>query len=257
MRAALFTAALGIVLAGCGASRTNDATDFAAPLPAKGSLAGRETCVSGEYTRLGNRSEGYAAVARGSTRAFRRPDGKVLARFERLNANGVATVFSVLGVVRDERCDAAWYRVQLPIRPNGVTGYVAADNVGLYRVRTRIEVDLSERRIAFFRKDRRLATVTAGIGASDTPTPTGRFYVNQRLRAPDPAGPYGPGAIGISAFSPVLTNWVQGGPIAIHGTNHPESIGQAISNGCLRIANRDLLRLFDAMPEGTPVVIRA
>ena len=42
---------------------------------------------------------------------------------------------------------------------------------------------------------------------------------------PTRSGPFGPGGIGISAFSPVLTGWAQGGPIAIHGTNQPASIG--------------------------------
>jgi lipoprotein-anchoring transpeptidase ErfK/SrfK len=48
-------------------------------------------------------------------------------------------------------------------------------------------------------------------------------------------GPYGPAALGISAFSNVLTGWAQGGPIAIHGTNAPWSIGRAVSNGCIRV----------------------
>ena len=63
-------------------------------------------------------------------------------------------------------------------------------------------------------------------------------------------------AIGISAFSDVLTGWAQGGPIAIHGTNQPWSIGRAASNGCLRVRNAVLQRLFDATLAGTPVVIR-
>jgi lipoprotein-anchoring transpeptidase ErfK/SrfK len=169
----------------------------------------------------------------------------------------VDTVFGVLAVVRDRSCRPAWYRVQLPIRPNGATGYVRADDVALRRVNTRIEADLSERRVDFFRNGRLLLRATAGVGASGTPTPVGRYYVNQRLRAADPSGPFGPGAIGVSAFSPVLTGWTQGGPIAIHGTNDPSSVGRAASHGCIRIANPLLVRMFRAMPEGTPVRIRA
>src|SRR2546423_7621812 len=45
-----------------------------------------------------------------------------------------------------------------------------------------------------------------------------------RLIPTDPSGPYGPGAIGISAFSNVLTGWAQGGPVAIHGTNENAEI---------------------------------
>jgi lipoprotein-anchoring transpeptidase ErfK/SrfK len=72
----------------------------------------------------------------------------------------------------------------------------------------------------------------------------------------DAGGPYGPGAIGISAFSPVLTGWAQGGPIAIHGTNEPWSIGHAVSNGCIRLPNPVLRRLFKQALAGTPVLIR-
>ena len=62
--------------------------------------------------------------------------------------------------------------------------------------------------------------------------------------------------MGISAFSNVLTGWAQGGPIAIHGTNEPWSIGKAVSNGCIRLPNRILRRLFPQALNGTPVLIR-
>lgn len=216
-----------------------------------------ERCDPSREGRLGTARVAYAARARGAVAAFRRPGGQRLRVFQRKNENGVGTVFGVLAAVHDRDCRAVWYRVQLPIRPNGATGYVRADRVRPFLVRTRIEVDLSERRIDFFRNGRRVLTTRAAIGKDGTPTPVGRYYVNQRLLAPDPSGPFGPGAIGISAFSPVLTGWTQGGPIAIHGTNNPSSIGQAASYGCLRIENRLLTRMLHANPEGTPVVIRA
>src|SRR5438094_225790 len=102
---------------------------------------------------------------------------------------------------------------------------------------------------------RRVLSTTAAIGSPATPTPTGRYYVNQRLIPGDPGGPFGPGAIGISAFSDVLTGWTQGGPIAIHGTNAPWSIGKAVSNGCIRVPNPALRRVFAQAIAGTPVII--
>ena len=121
---------------------------------------------------------------------------------------------------------------------------------------TRIVVDLSAKRVTLFRNGRRVLSSTAAIGAPATPTPTGSFYVNQRLIPTDPHGPFGPGAVGISAFSNVLTGWTQGGPIAIHGTDAPWSIGQAVSNGCIRLPNATLRRVFAQALNGTPVVIR-
>jgi lipoprotein-anchoring transpeptidase ErfK/SrfK len=180
----------------------------------------------------------------------------VIARLERLNANGVPTVLGVRAVLLDASCRPEWYRVQLPLRPNGSVGWVRAGDVKLTRVRTRIVVELTERRVTLFRDGRRLLVAAAAVGAPATPTPTGRYYVNQRLRAPDPAGPFGPGAVGISAFSPVLKSWTQGGPIAIHGTNNPESIGFAVSHGCVRVRNDELERIYALAVEGTPVEIR-
>jgi lipoprotein-anchoring transpeptidase ErfK/SrfK len=245
-------------LAGCGGGAAEEArTAVVAPeRPVKREPAPERRCRPGARERIGTGRRAFAAVVRVPTRAFRRPGQTPLARFGRLNVNGVPTVFGVLGRVVDGACRARWYRVQLPIKPNGVTGFVPAADVRVVPVRTRIEVDLSERRVTAFRDGRRIMRAAAAIGSSATPTPTGRYYVNQRLIPIDPTGPFGPGAIGISAFSEVLTGWTQGGPIALHGTNQPASVGRPVSNGCLRLRNDVLRRLFRVAFSGTPVVIR-
>jgi hypothetical protein len=248
---------VALLVAGCGAGAGDEPAALRVEHATPSSAPAEKRCRPGREKRLGDARTSYAAQAEGRVDAFAGPGGRRVREFGLRNVNGVRTVFGVLAVVRDRKCDPDWYRVQLPIRPNGATGYVRAEAVRLLVVRTRIEVDLSERRIDFFREGRRVLRVTAGIGSDATPTPTGRYYVNQRLLAADPEGPFGPGAIGFSAFSPVLTNWVQGGPVAIHGTNDPSSIGRAATNGCLRIPNRLLLRMFGANPEGTPVLVRA
>lgn len=43
--------------------------------------------------------------------------------------------------------------------------------------------------------------------------------------------------------------------IALHGTNRPESVGQAVSHGCLRLLNQDIEKLYRTVPVGTPVYI--
>lgn len=43
----------------------------------------------------------------------------------------------------------------------------------------------------------------------------------------------------------------------LHGTNDPSSIGQAVSSGCIRLFNHDIIDLFERAPEGTPVLVRA
>jgi len=242
-----FTLVLSLA-AGCG----EQAQQAAQPPPAKRERA----CAAGTFRRLGSAKLAFAAVVHTHATVARRPGGKAFARFGRLNVNGVPVIFSIRGARVDRRCRPASYLVQIPRRPNGVTGWVPAAQVAVARVRTRIVVDLSQKRVTLYRSGKPVLNATAAIGSSATPTPTGSFYVNQRLIPTDPSGPFGPGAVGISAFSDVLTGWAQGGPIAIHGTNAPWSIGKAVSNGCIRLPNRVLRRLFPQALNGTPVLSR-
>jgi L,D-transpeptidase catalytic domain len=227
-----------------------------AVLPGTGSAReAQKGCRAGVLHRVGTDTAAFAAVVRGKTKAYGHPAGHMLAAFPRLNQNGYPTTFSIVGAVLDGRCRATWYRVKLPMRPNGVVGYVKPHAVTVEKVTARIEIDLSARKLTFFKRGKRVLRTPVAVGSPSTPTPIGRFYVNQRLLTTDPYGPFGPGALGISAFSDVLTGWAQGGPIGIHGTNANWSIGHAVSNGCIRVPNATLKRLFARSPGGTPVVI--
>jgi len=201
---------------------------------------------------LGAGRVAYAAVVRRAAVAYRAPGKRPFARFGRENVNRFPTVFSALATT----C-SGWLHVQLPLRPNGVTGWVRAREVRLVPLSTKILIDVSARRLTLLRGGRVVLRTRTAVGADATPTPVGRYYVNQRLVPADPRGPFGPAAIGVSAFSEVLTGWAQGGPIGIHGTNEPWSIGRAVSNGCIRVPNAAMRRLFAATPAGTPVIIHA
>ena len=271
--AGALAAAAVAVAAGCGGDESSDLQrpprhespahgSSVAPYPDHAEQLTREAAARPRSTRLPacdvtslrTGTTAYAAVLRRPTAAFTTPIGRSLGRFGLANANGVPTV---LGVLARAECKQRWYRVQLPMRPNGVEGWVRAEDVELRPVRASIVVDLSERTVTMRRDGKLVIRAVAAVGAPDTPTPTGRYYVNQRLVAPDPAGPFGPGAVGVSAFSPVLQYWAQGGPIAIHGTNQPELLGRAVSHGCVRVRNDVLIRLYRLADEGTPVEIRA
>jgi len=250
VRALAVIPAVGLtLLGGCGGNE--DRPDGAADIAAKARV-----CAPGSIQRLGSTRLAYAAIVRSRATVSRRPGAHAFASFQRLNVNRVPTIFSIRGALVDARCKPRSYLVQIPKRPNGVTAWVPAAQVEVAKVSTRIVVDLSERRVRLYRGGELVLSSKAAVGAPATPTPTGRYYVNQKLLPIDAAGPYGPGAIGISAFSPVLTGWAQGGPIAIHGTNQPWSIGHSVSNGCIRLPNALLKRLFAGAPAGTPVLIR-
>ena len=247
MRNQIFTVSLlALVLAA--------AAGAAKPTPHAPAPSG--VCAAGTVERWGSTKLAFAAFVRSAATVSHWPGGPPFARFRRLNVNRVPTIFSIRAVRLDAHCRPTAYLVQLPQRPNGVTGWVRARQVGVFKLRTRILVDLSQKRVTLYRSGKRVLSSTAAVGSPATPTPTGSFYVNQRLIPTDPSGPFGPGAVGISAFSNVLTGWTQGGPIAIHGTNAPWSIGKAVSNGCIRLPNAVLRKLFRQALNGTPVVIR-
>jgi lipoprotein-anchoring transpeptidase ErfK/SrfK len=213
-------------------------------------------CAAGSTLKLVYDTVAYAAVPGGRlTTAYRAPGRGPFARFRRTNANGVPTVFGVLSAVVNRKCRSTWYRLQLPMRPNGVTGFIRASALGVTKVRGRIEVDLTARRVTLFQDGEEVLSTRAAIGTPRTPTPVGRYYVTQRLIPRDPGGPFGVGAVGISAFSNVLTGWTQGGPVAIHGTNQPQLLGQRVSNGCIRVLNSAIRRIFAVALPGTPVLI--
>jgi lipoprotein-anchoring transpeptidase ErfK/SrfK len=215
-------------------------------------------CVPG-VRRLGSTRTAYAAVARRALQVFARPGKRTVVRRLGLDdVNGYRTVFSVIAARTGSSCRAAgWYRVRLSTTPNGSTGWVRARDVALYRVSSRIVVDLGRRRLVAYRNGRKVLETPVAIGTPQTPTPVGQFYVNERWTLTDPDGPFGVAALGISAHSDVLRNWVQGGPIALHGTDEPSLIGQAASHGCVRLRNDAMQRLFALAPAGTPVTIRA
>jgi lipoprotein-anchoring transpeptidase ErfK/SrfK len=41
----------------------------------------------------------------------------------------------------------------------------------------------------------------------------------------------------------------------IHGTNAPWTIGQAVSSGCIRMRNEDVIELYERVPVGATVIV--
>ena len=189
--------------------------------------------------------------------ARRRPSSSapVVATFGVRNANGYPSLFLVRRV--REVGGTTWYDCWLPIRPNGSHGWIREGSVAIFTTSARIVIDLSARRLTVYRRGQPVGSFPVAIGTPQLPTPTGRFYVDQKLRPAAPGGPYGVLAIGISAFQMKLaaSAWAQGGPVAIHGTNQPELIGQAISHGCVRMRNAAVLKVSAWVPSGSPVDI--
>ena len=159
-------------------------------------------------------------------------------------------------VVR-ERTDG-WLRVGVSTRPNGREAWVRAADVTTRRVPNWIQVEVGARQLTVYHGDTALLSTTVAVGRDATPTPLGSFFVDGSvaLSPPDPA--YGAGQLSVSGFSPTLASFGGGvGQIALHGTNAPGVLGQAASNGCVRLDNEAIVAVMDLAPTGTPVEIVA
>lgn len=153
---------------------------------------------------------------------------------------------------------AGWLQVQLPVRPNGTTAWVKGASFTTETHTFHAEVQLSSHRLRVWNDDELIADTATVVGAKATPTPLGRFYVNDRVPMTDPSGSYGPWILSLSAHSEVLETFADGRPvIAIHGTNRPDLLGTDASNGCVRIPNDIVTLLAELVPLGTPVDIIA
>lgn len=181
----------------------------------------------------------------------------------------------VLLAVRPPECAAAQRTATLP-------SYEDAGLPGLPRIpeaaETRhVRISLDEYRLYVVQGDSivwsaPIGTGTGGVlegagGRWDFSTPPGRYRVQLKERdpvwllpdwyfvergeaIPPPSSPERrrEGELGEAAL--YLTD-----EIAIHGTDHPELLGGEISHGCIRMSNEDVLRLYEELAVGTPVVI--
>jgi hypothetical protein len=121
----------------------------------------------------------------------------------------------------------------------------------------RLEVDLSRRELLVRPKVGHSRRISVAIGATDTPTPVGEYYVTDKLRGPDFGPYYGCCILALSGSQPNLPQgWSGGDRLAIHGSPTP-TWGRNVSNGCLHARAADLRYLMKAAPLGTVVSIRA
>ncbi len=164
---------------------------------------------------------------------------------------GPLTLMVVSGAAGDE-----WVEVQLPVRPNGRTGWIRTSDYTFSETRRRAEVDLGSGRVAIYEGDDLLASSDAAVGAEETPTPLGTFSVTAKRPSLPEETWLGPWAIVLSGYSEVLESFSGGEPvIAIHGTDQPELLGEAITFGCVRVPNDVVTFLAEHLPLGAPVEI--
>ena len=157
-----------------------------------------------------------------------------------------------LSVRSDARGKPLWYRITVPGRPNGRTGWIPAVAAELKPVDRWLVVYRGTRKFEFYVRGKLRRTGRIAVGAPGAETPLGLFYVQWKF---DPTWPVlGAYAFETSAYSK-LSDWPGGGVVGVHGTNTPWLLGQAVSHGCVRLHNDDIEYLRSLVRLGTPIKI--
>jgi lipoprotein-anchoring transpeptidase ErfK/SrfK len=118
-------------------------------------------------------------------------------------------------------------------------------------------VSIPDRKLALFENGRIVRIYRVAVGKTSTPSPVGEFKIVNHVTNPTY---YHKGqVIAAGKGNPVGTRWMglSAKGYGIHGTNQPNSIGQAASTGCIRVGKKDLEELFALVDVGDTVQIRA
>jgi hypothetical protein len=192
-----------------------------------------------------------ARVPRGGRLTLRaKPGGRVLTTVDSRTEFGSPETFSVAYV------KGPWLAVRSTALGNTRLGWVRARHLRLLSRKLTLDVDLSRRELVV-RDPGVERRIPVAIGAPDTPTPPGTFYVTDKLRGADFGSYYGCCILALSGRQPHLPQgWSGGDRLAIHGSPTP-TWGLAVSNGCLHADEDDLRYLMRTVPLGTTVRIHA
>ncbi|MCF8086166.1 MAG: L,D-transpeptidase family protein [Desulfohalobiaceae bacterium] len=127
-----------------------------------------------------------------------------------------------------------------------------------------IVINLAEMRLFLFNFSRELIrSYPVGIGTSENPTPTGIFFIREKVE--DPVWTVPPGLedkydisqIAAGEDNPLGRYWLGLGDshYGIHGTNLAWSVGRSATHGCIRLYPEDISRIFHKLDSGTRVRI--
>ena len=231
--AAAMTVIAAAASANAGSSGTStDAVVVETTFPAAGQLTVNSVTVRRTPSSTGKRIK---------TMSYFRPD------------NRVQEILAVGGTTATD--GTPWYRISVPMRPNGTYGWIPAASVALTPTVARIVVHVGHRTIDVYRRGKHVWRGKVAVGAPGMETPLGHYYVAASF-VPQKDPFLGVYALETTAYSK-LTDWPGGGVVGIHGTSMPWLLGQAVSHGCVRVSNTTAARLKRLTPLGTPIWIKA
>ncbi len=128
------------------------------------------------------------------------------------------------------------------------------------RAEKSIQISLKERYLTLFDNGKVVERFPVAIGAPESPTPAGSYAITRMEDAPVyhkggkviAPGPKNPVGVRYMAYFQLGS-----GEYAIHGTAWPNwvKLRSAVSLGCIRMLNKDVVTLFQQVDVGTPVVV--
>ncbi|MFS0781024.1 L,D-transpeptidase [Bacillus sp. 1P06AnD] len=120
-------------------------------------------------------------------------------------------------------------------------------------------VNKANNKLAYFKDGKMVGMYNVGTGKSNELTPEGLFtfvvkaknpyYRKKDIPGGDPRNPLGTRWIGFDAKG------TDGRTYGVHGTNAPWSIGRYISNGCIRMHNKDVETLYELIPLDSKILV--
>jgi lipoprotein-anchoring transpeptidase ErfK/SrfK len=255
LRAVIAVTAIVVLAAGIGVFALTRGDDGGgSDAPSASPTTERVVTAANVSADLGTQQFRTASVNGGDIPVYTAPDAKA----QPTTTLSPRTEYLLPRTLLAFNASADWVQVYLPTRPNSSTGWVKTSDVKVSAqpLEWAVKVDLANYRVTVLRNGVVDFETDAAIGSPEYPTPTGTFYITDPLDLRNQPGTgYGAFALGLSGHSDVLTDFAGGdGQIAIHGTDNPGDIGRAVSHGCVRLENDDILRL-STLPLGTPVFI--
>jgi len=181
-----------------------------------------------------------------------RPAGPVVATL------GPTTGFGTNQVLAVVAHRGPWFAVSSDALPNGRLGWIDLRRPGVQVgiIHRAIHVSLSRRRLDLLVFGRVVRSFTIAVGAASSPTPLGRYAVEEKLPGPRFGAAYGCCILGLTAHqNHPPAAWAPANYlVAIHGGS---GVGTAATAGCLHLPDSALRYLFRRVPLGTPVFISA
>lgn len=198
---------------------------------------------------------GYVSWSSISVRSAPTSTARVIVSLSQFRSGFYPRTVMALESRTDRAGRPTWYRIAIPGRPNGRTGWIPAGAADVRPVDRWLVIYRGSRKFEFYVRGKLARTGPIAVGARGMETPVGLFYVQSGF-VPKKYPILGAFAFETSGYSK-LSEWPGGGVVGVHGTNTPELIGQAVSHGCVRLRNGDILALRRVVPVGTPVKIVA